>query len=141
MMSTPLEDLGRAVKQLQSRHQRMLDSRLMEMGSSLAQWDALRAIDRNPGASSHALAEYTFQTDQSFGALAARLVEKGLARRAAGKGRALCYSLTATGTDILQRGGVVAEEVLARSFAPLGERERRELLTLLERLLNGGDAD
>ena len=39
-----LEDLGRAVKQLQYRHHRGMDRRLRDAGTSLAQWDALRAI-------------------------------------------------------------------------------------------------
>ncbi|MEF2070775.1 MarR family winged helix-turn-helix transcriptional regulator [Consotaella aegiceratis] len=134
-MSTSLDALGRAVKQLQTKHHRMLDIRLTEIGSSLAQWDALRAVHRNPGASSHALAEYTFQTDQSFGALAARLVDKGLVSRSAGKGRAICYVLTASGEDIRRRGASIAAEVFSASFAPLDEDERAVLLSLLERLM------
>src|SRR5207249_98017 len=66
---TSLQDLGRAVKQLQYRHHRGMDSRLRAAGTSLPQWDALRAISRRPSSSAHALAEMTFQTDQSFGAL------------------------------------------------------------------------
>jgi DNA-binding MarR family transcriptional regulator len=130
-MSTSLEGLGRAVKQLQHRHHRRLDSRLLEIGSSLAQWDALRAIHRNPGVSSHALAEYTFQTDQSFGAMAASLLEKGLATRAPGKGRAITYALTPTGKDILRNGTSFAEKVLSESFAPLNKSERKQLYVLL----------
>src|ERR1700731_1558108 len=53
---------------------RALDSKLIEIGTTLAQWDALRAIDRHPESSSHKLAGLTFQTDQSFGALANRMV-------------------------------------------------------------------
>jgi len=138
-MSTRLADLGRAVKQLQSRHHRAIESRLLAVGSSLAQWDALRAIDRNPGATSHALATYTFQTDQSFGALAARLLEKGLVQRAQGKGRAVSYELTSTGRDILAVGTKIADDVLAESFAPLDEAERETLFSLLSRLLAGSE--
>lgn len=138
-MSIRLADLGRAVKQLQSLHHRAIETRLIAIGSSLAQWDALRAIERNPGATSHALAIYTFQTDQSFGALAARLLEKGLVRRAQGKGRAVCYELTAYGAKILGTGTEIADEVLARFFAPLNETERETLFSLLGRLLAASD--
>ncbi|WP_193177262.1 MarR family winged helix-turn-helix transcriptional regulator [Oricola nitratireducens] len=138
-MSIPLEDLGRAVKQLQSRHHRAIDAQLVETGSSLAQWDALRAIHRNPGATSHALAEYTFQTDQSFGALAGRMLDKGLVSRVAGKGRAIHYELTDKGRDALQQGTRLSHDVLAKSFAPLSEEEREIFYSLLARLLGAGE--
>ena len=51
-----LQELGRAVKQLQYRHHRAMDRRLREAGVSLAQWDALRAINSRPDSSAHALA-------------------------------------------------------------------------------------
>jgi DNA-binding MarR family transcriptional regulator len=136
-MSIPLEDIGRAVKRLQHRHHRALDSRLLVIGSSLAQWDALRAMHRNSGASSHALAEYTFQTDQSFGTLAARLLEKGLATRAPGKGRAITYTLTPTGKDLLRKGTSLAEKILSESFASLSEAERKQLHALMLQTLGG----
>ena len=65
-MTVALEDLGKAVKRLQHRHHRTMDTRLAALGSTLVQWDALRAISQNPDASSHHLAQVTFQTDQSF---------------------------------------------------------------------------
>jgi hypothetical protein len=70
-MCVLLEDLGQAVKRLQHRHHRTVDARLVQR-------DALRAISRHPNASSHRLAQLTFQTDQSFGTLAVRLVARGL---------------------------------------------------------------
>lgn len=138
-MSTRLADLGRAIKQLQTRHHRAIETRLTAIGSSLAQWDAIRAIHRNPGATSHALATYTFQTDQSFGALAARMLEKGLVRRTEGKGRAVGYELTAAGAEILAVGTKIADDVLTASFASLDEAERETLSTLLNRLLAASD--
>ncbi|SJZ79841.1 MarR family winged helix-turn-helix transcriptional regulator [Consotaella salsifontis] len=138
-MSNTVELLGRAIKELQTRHHRALDSRLTMIGSSLAQWDALRAIAHCPGASSHALARYTFQTDQSFGALVARLVDKGLVSRSAGRGRALAYSLTESGEAMFEHGRSIVEDVLTQSFAPLGEDERKHLAHLLDRLLETSD--
>lgn len=48
---------------------------------SVVQWDALRHLHQNPGASLHDLARLTFQTDQSFGSLAARMIDRGLIER------------------------------------------------------------
>ncbi len=134
-MTPTVQELGRAIKQLQARHHRTLDLRLSAAGASLVQWDALRAIRKNPGASAHRLAEATFQTDQSFGALASRLVARGLIERSAGKGRALIHSLTPLGEKVLTEGSLIADEVLTRSFAPLNGAEKARLAALLARLL------
>ena len=127
------------MKQLQYRHHRELDSRLRETGTSLAQWDALRAISRRPNSSAHALAELTFQTDQSFGALAARLESRGLIQRAAGPGRAIRHRLTPAGAAALRRGQEAVNQVLNASFAPLTSRQREQLYELLTTALREGE--
>src|SRR2546421_12753185 len=103
-MTVELENLALAVKRLQYHHHRTLDARLALLGITLVQWDALRAISRYPNASSHRLAQLTFQTDQSFGALAGRLEARGLIDRTAGPGRALRHRLTSTGEALLSEG-------------------------------------
>ena len=133
-----LQDLGRAVKQLQYRHHRALDRRLRSAGTSLPQWDALRAISRRPNSSAHALAEMTFQTDQSFGALANRLVQKQLIERIAGPGRAIRHRLTPKGEATLRKGYAVIDGVLEASFAPLSSRQREQLFKLISRVLSEG---
>jgi DNA-binding MarR family transcriptional regulator len=134
-----LEDLGRAVKQLQYRHHRGMDQRLRQIGTSLAQWDALRAISRRPNSSAHALAELTFQTDQSFGALASRLVRAGLIERKAGRGRAIWHRLTPKGQSVLKKGYDVIGDVLDVSFGPLSRRQREQLYRFLKRALEDGE--
>jgi DNA-binding MarR family transcriptional regulator len=136
-MSTDLQELGRAVKKLQNRHHRMFDTRLAKIGTTLAQWDALRAVEWNAGASSHVLAEFTFQTDQSFGALATKLVEKGLLERTPGRGRALSHRLTTAGRDILVAGTEIATQVLSESFEPLNPAELDQLALLIGKLIEG----
>ena len=138
-MPADLETLGRAVKQLQYRHHRALDARLAVAGTTLAQWDALRAISRNPGASAHALAVETFQSDQSFGTLANRLAAQDLIKRRAGRGRRIEHHLTPAGKKVLRAGRPIANEVLAASFAELSAKERSTLLDLLLRILRGRD--
>ena len=129
-----VQALGRRIKQVQYRHHRALDARLGAVGTTLAQWDALRAIGRLPGASAHTLAIETFQSDQAFGTLANRLVAQGLVDRRPGRGRRIEHRLTPAGEAMLNAGHPVASSVLGTSFAGLSEDERTTLLELLGRI-------
>ncbi|RKN41635.1 MarR family winged helix-turn-helix transcriptional regulator [Streptomyces hoynatensis] len=133
-MHGELQTLGRAVKQAQYRQHRALDGALAAVGTTLAQWDALRAIARAPGASARALASATFQSEQAFGALAGRLVAQGLIERRPGHGRRIEHHLTPAGEKVLAAGHQVADKVLADCFAPLPAADRATLLGLLRRL-------
>jgi DNA-binding MarR family transcriptional regulator len=138
-MVVVLEDLGQAVKRLQHRHHRTIDARLAPLGITLVQWDALRAMSRHPNASSHRLAQLTFQTDQSFGSLAGRLVARGLIDRVAGPGRAIRHRLTPAGEALLSKGHTMVNEVLSESFSPLSPMELDTFYGLLTRLLREPD--
>ncbi|MER5519920.1 MarR family winged helix-turn-helix transcriptional regulator [Streptomyces sp. NPDC002763] len=133
-MHDDLQVLGRAVKQAQYRQHRAMDSALSAVGTTLAQWDALRAIDRLPGASARELAAATFQSEQAFGTLVGRLAAQDLVERRPGHGRRLQHHLTADGERMLAAGHRVAGEVLAGCFAGLTAAERTTLLELLRRL-------
>jgi DNA-binding MarR family transcriptional regulator len=137
-MSVNLQQLGRAVKAAQYRHHRSLDRELATVGTTLPQWDALRAIARHPGSSAHWLAGETFQSDQAFGTLATRLVAQGLVVRSPGQGRRVDHDLTPAGRAVLAAANVVADRVLAQSFGSLGSQDRETLFELLERV--GGEA-
>ena len=137
-MDTELERLGRAIKQAQHRQHRTLDTALAEIGTTLVQWDGLRAIAATPGASAHELALATFQTDQAFGTLANRLEAQELIARRAGDGRRIEHRLTAKGDRTLAAGNVIADRVRTELFAPLPKTERRQLAQILERLLTNG---
>ena len=134
-MTYSLQNLGRIIKRLQYRHHRRLDVALQAAGASVVQWDALRAIHDHPGVSAHALAVLTFQTDQSFGTLADRLIARGLVVRTQGVGRALVHSITAKGIGVLEAGAPVAERVLDDSFKNLSKSERKQLFALVEKVL------
>jgi DNA-binding MarR family transcriptional regulator len=136
-MTTNLELLGQAIKQAQYRNHRAMDAALREAGVSLVQWDALRAIDRMPGASGHDLAVATFQSDQAFGTLANRLVALGFISRAAGRGRRIEHTLTASGQDALKEGHRIALRVLEDLFAPLDDEQRVVLARVLRTLIDG----
>ncbi len=138
-MHGELQVLARAVKQVQYRQHRALETRLSAIGTTLAQWDALRAISRSPGASARTLAAVTFQSEQAFGTLAGRLVAQGLVERRPGHGRRIEHHLTPSGEEILGAGHRIADEVLATCYSALSEKDRTTLLDLLQRLIAGED--
>ncbi|KJC59977.1 hypothetical protein UP10_14940 [Bradyrhizobium sp. LTSPM299] len=129
------EDVGLLIKTTQYRHHRGLDASLAATGISLVQWSALREIERNPGASMHRLAELSFNSDQAFGTLTARLLRVGLIERFQGPGRVTHHRLTPRGTELLREGRKRVMKVLVLSFASLDEKERDMLGTLLAKLL------
>jgi len=131
-MTTDLEVLGQTLKRAQYRNHRTMDLALREVGVSLVQWDALRAIDRMSGASGHDLAVVTFQSDQAFGTLANRLVDLGLITRSAGHGRRIEHALTDQGRQVLTEGRAIAGVILDGLFSSLGEDDRATLLRLLQ---------
>jgi len=133
-VTTNLETLGQAIKRAQYRNHRTMDAALRDVGVSLVQWDALRAIDRMPLASGHDLAVATFQSDQAFGTLANRLLDRGLIARTAGHGRRIEHTLTESGETALREGRRVAEDVLHDLFAPLAEEQRAALAQALDAL-------
>ncbi|MYR58471.1 MarR family transcriptional regulator [Streptomyces sp. SID625] len=133
-MDADLQTLGRAVKLAQYRQHRALDSALSAVGTTLAQWDALRAVGRTPGASARELAAATFQSEQAFGTLVGRLASQGLVERTPGRGRRIEHHLTPAGERVLASGHQVADEVLASCFAALSDDDREQLLLLLRRL-------
>ncbi|WP_242863075.1 MarR family winged helix-turn-helix transcriptional regulator [Curtobacterium luteum] len=108
---------------------------------TLVQWDALRAIDRMPDASGHELAQATFQSDQAFGTLASRLVDRGLITRTAGRGRRVEHALTEDGRAALEAGRRTTAVVLAELFSPLSASQQADLEQLLSTLLAAEDPD
>ena len=132
-----LQDVGLAVKRLQWRHHRHANTSLSAIGLSLPQWDVLRHLDANPDASLHKLAVLTFQTDQSMGALATRMIDRGLLERVDGPGRAVRHRLTPTGQRLRQEGASVLDGILGDSLGHLSKDELGILYTLL--IKAGGD--
>ena len=134
-MDQDLEQLGRAIKQAQHRQFRALEEALKPIGTTLVQWDALRAIAAVPGASAHQLALATFQTDQAFGTLANRLEAQHLIVRTNGAGRRIEHRLSPKGEQILDQGNVVADRIRTELYASIPRADRRILASLLDRIL------
>jgi DNA-binding MarR family transcriptional regulator len=131
---TTLQEVGLAVKRLQWRHHREMNAQLSRrVGLSLVQWDVLRHLHAQPDASLHRLAELTFQTDQSMGELAKRMIERDLLTRRDGSGRAIRHALTEAGEQARSDGASIVDEVLSRSLGHLSDQELTTLHTLLLR--------
>jgi DNA-binding MarR family transcriptional regulator len=128
-------DVSLAVKRLQYRHHRALSRALAPLGLSLVQWDTLRHLHREPDASLHDLAVLTFQTDQSFGSLAARMVERGLIERVPGPGRAVRHRFTEEGARLRVEGQELVDVVVESSFRNLSAAQLDQLGELLDRVL------
>ena len=135
-MTRKLQQISLDVKRLQMRHHRAINADLAPLGISLVQWDALRHIDENPGASLHRLAVLTFQSDPAFGTLAGRMIERGLIERLDRPGRAAQHRLTEKGRSLLLAGSAVVDEVVARSFAGLTPGQIATFDALITQLLN-----
>lgn len=135
-MSSDLERLGWLIKRVQHLHHRELDAKLARFDISLVQWNALREIARNPEVSQHGLAERTFNSDQSFGTLLARLLARGLIEQHKKVGRATFHRLSAKGKKLLRDGQDVMSEVVIQSFSVLQKNERSELTRLLVKVLD-----
>jgi DNA-binding MarR family transcriptional regulator len=122
-VTSDIGEIGRSVKRLQMRHHRALNAALAPLGLTIVQWDALRHVEENPGASSHFLAELTYQSDQAFGTLASRMIEGGLIERVAAPGRAVQHRLTKEGATLRHRGNELVANTLVASFSALSPRQ------------------
>jgi DNA-binding MarR family transcriptional regulator len=139
-VTRPMSEIGLSVKRLQVRHHKAIDAELVPLGISLVQWDALRHLDQNPGASLHRLAELTSQSDQAFGTLAGRLIERGLIERVPGPGRAVHHRLTDKGLKLRRAGDLVVDRVITGSLAVLTPAQLSTFDKLLVRLLGSPGA-
>ncbi|GAA0939452.1 MarR family transcriptional regulator [Kribbella koreensis] len=130
-----LQEIGIAVKRLQWQHHTEATKLLAPLGVSLPQWDVLRRLHEHPEASLHDLAQLTFQTDQSMGSLATRMIARGLITRVEGPGRAIRHKPTPEGEQIRRQGADALDSVLTASVGSLSAAERETLLSLLTKAL------
>ena len=136
-------ELGLAVRELHWRHNREANRRLQaRAGLSLKQWEVLRQLRRQPDASLRDLAILTWQTDQSMGELAKRMVDRGLLARVNGPGRAVRHRATSEGEAALDAGAGVVDGILARSVGSLTDVEKVAFHAMLIKAAAGlGDSD
>ncbi len=130
-MTVSLQQVGLAVKRLQSHHHRSANVALATIDLSLPQWDVLRHMADEPDASLHDLAVLTFQSDQAMGTMATRMVDRGLIIRVIGSGRSVRHRLTAAGERARVAGSEILDGVLAESLGSLTAAELADLGRLL----------
>jgi DNA-binding MarR family transcriptional regulator len=135
-MTARLQRVGLNIKRLQVRHHRALDRSLAEHGITLVQWDALRHLHANPEASLHDLAQLTFQSDQAFGTLAQRMIERGLIQRVEGPGRAVKHRLTDRGEQLRTACSDVVDGAFRETLSRLTAAELAQLDALLTKALH-----
>lgn len=119
---------------------RALNTALAPLRISLVQWEALRHLEKNPGASLHDLALLTFQSDQAFGTLAGRMIDRGLIERAPGPGRAVRHQLTDKGRERRLAGGLIVDRVLSKSLANVSPKQLARFDKILGILLSSGES-
>lgn len=136
MKKLDLREISLLLKQAQQRKQIAVDAALSGLDCSLAQWVVLRRIWAYPGESSHFLAMAAFQTDQAFGLMTRRLIERGLVVRQPGRGRVINHSLTAQGQKLLDACEPIVRDTLKVQFSSLNEDELQILGSLLGRIID-----
>ncbi len=134
-MTRALSEIAASVKRLQVRQHRAIYAELAPLDLTPVQWDALRRLEQHPDASLHDLARLTYQADQSFGTLAARMIDRGLIERVQGPGRAVRHRVTSKGHEMRVVADRLVDEVLRGSFGDITADELEVFDGLLTRLL------
>lgn len=110
------------LRRAQLRKQLACEAALAEVGLTLPQWGMLYAVAAEPDSSTHALALFIGQSDQSAGAVVARLEQRGLLERRPGAGKAILHRITGDGEEIVRRCNALVEDVMGSLLAGLSDR-------------------
>jgi DNA-binding MarR family transcriptional regulator len=133
----PQENLGYAVKQLHHLMRAAIEHRMRAhgLGLTLPHAAALFLLSESPGLSGAQLARWTMVTPQTMNQILTRLETDGLIVREPDPehGRILRARITRKGEREFERGGAVAEGLIAEAQGGLSARERAELMRLLNR--------
>lgn len=112
-------DLAVLLRRAQLRKQTACEAALAQVDMTLPQWGMLHAVASVPGSSTHALALFTGQSDQSAGAVVARLEQRGLLERSSEGGRAILHRITPAGEDLAGRCEAIVAGVMGQLLAGL----------------------
>jgi DNA-binding MarR family transcriptional regulator len=124
-------DTAVLLRRAQLRKQMACEAELARVGLTLPQWGMLHAVATTPDSSTHALALFTGQSDQSAGALVTRLEERGLLERRPGIGKAILHRITPVGEDLVRRGDAIVDKVMGRLLAGLSDQDVQTLRSWL----------
>jgi DNA-binding MarR family transcriptional regulator len=112
-------DIAMLLRRAQLRKQLACEAALTQVGLTLPQWGMLYAIAAEPDSSTHALARFIGQSDQSAGAVVARLEQRGLLERRPGVGKAILHRITPDGDELVRRCNAIVEDVMTSLLASL----------------------
>jgi DNA-binding MarR family transcriptional regulator len=128
-----LDDLRRIVRVLRESSR----AAEQELGVSGAQLFVLRTLATAPGSSLNELAARTRTHQSTVSVVVKRLVAAGLVRRRAAPddGRSLQLQLTASGSRLLERAPLAAQDRLISGIDRLAGAERRKLASSLHALV------
>lgn len=115
------------LRRAQLRKQMACEAALARVGVTLPQWGMLYAAAAEPDSSTHALALFIGQSDQSAGAVVVRLEQRGLIERRPGVGKAILHRITPQGDELLRRCNTIVEEVMDHLLAGLTDESLRAL--------------
>ncbi|MGW0811551.1 MarR family winged helix-turn-helix transcriptional regulator [Nonomuraea sp. NPDC002799] len=124
-------DIAMLLRRAQLRKQLACEAALAQVGLTLPQWGMLYAVAIEPDSSTHALALCIGQSDQSAGAVVARLEQRGLLERRPGTGKAILHRITPDGDELVRRCNALVEDVMSRLLAGLTDQTLRALRTSL----------
>jgi DNA-binding MarR family transcriptional regulator len=124
-------EVAMLLRRAQLRKQLACEAALAQVGLTLPQWGMLCAVATEPDSSTHALALFIGQSDQSAGAVVARLEQRGLLERRPGAGKAIRHRITLEGDELVRRCDTIVEDVMTRLLAGLSDRTLRTLRTSL----------
>jgi DNA-binding MarR family transcriptional regulator len=119
------------LRRAQLRKQMACEAELADVGMTLPQWGMLLAVASLPDSSTHALALFTGQSDQSAGAGVARLEQRGLLERRSEGGRAILHRITSAGEDLVRRCDAIVAGVMDQLLAGLSDTDLRVLAASL----------
>ncbi|HWH25032.1 MAG TPA: MarR family winged helix-turn-helix transcriptional regulator [Pseudolysinimonas sp.] len=120
------------IKYYQNMYTRSADEILSGVGTTMARYVVMTAIENSPGSSGVQLAELTFQRPQSVADVTGALESAGLIERRPGRGRAFGHYLTEAGTAQLVESRAVVTDFHRTIFQGLDDKRLESFLADVE---------
>lgn len=113
--------------------QAAFEAALAPYGLSEPQWDTLRTLRDQPGASGAEIARSTKVSPQAVATMLQRLEKAGLIVRRSAQGRVMETYLSEVGEALLQKGDAIAIEIEAKVLSGFSAKERSQFQDYLLR--------
>ena len=124
-------DIAMLLRRAQLRKQLACEAALAQVGLTLPQWGMLYAVATEPDSSTHALALFIGQSDQSAGAVVARSNSEGCLNAGPAPGRRFCTGSRRMATAV-RRCNAIVEDVMTCLLTSLTDQALLALQTSLQ---------